>query len=303
MKLLGLNAGRRGGNSEILLKEAMMAAEELGAEAELIRLHDLTIKPCLGCESCTLGRIKTGLRTDCVKKDDHWAFLLEKMGEADGIILSSPSYCFRPPGLLLMIRDRWAGIGETYYQKAAQKPKVGATIGVGGYSGISMMRSMTNYCLPTETKLVDQMLVMFTSRPGQVLLNDGAVARARKLGLNMAKAMKMPFKDVKYVGEEYGGCPLCHTDLLYIEDGKRLTCPTCYIHGKLEMVGDSIKFVPDQQEFDRRSNRDPKFAKAHDDHLARNWEIMAENKELIDGKMAKYKAYKKPIQPPPLKEK
>ncbi len=303
MKLLGLNGGRRGGNSEILLKEAMMAAEELGAETELIRLHDLTIKPCRGCEACTLGRIKTGLRTDCVQKDDHWAFLLEKMGDADGIILSSPAYCFRPPGLVLMIRDRWAGIGETYYRKAAQRPKVGATISVGGFTGVSMMRTMSNYTLPPETKLVDQMLIMNTSRPGQILLNDGAIARARKLGINVAQAMKTPFKDVKYVGEEPGGCPKCHNDLIYIQDGKYLSCPTCFAHGKLEMVGDSIRFVLIENEVKKSSNQNPEFKKIHDNHLARNWEIMAENKEIIDKKLEKYTAYKKPVIPPPLKKK
>jgi multimeric flavodoxin WrbA len=302
MQVLGLSAGRRMGNSEILLKEALMAAEELGAEAELIRLMDLTIKPCTGCEACTLGRIKTGVKTDCILKNDHWPFLLDKMGEADGIILSSPSYCFRPPGLVLMIRDRWAGIGDTYYKKAAEKPKVGATISVGGFTGVSFMRSMTNYCLPPEAKLVDQMMVLYTSRPGQVLLNDGAIARARKLGQNLGKAMKMPFSKVKYVGEEYGGCPLCHTDLLWIQ-GKNAVCPTCQIQGTIEVKDGSIQFVPDKELLLKRSNRDPEFEKIHDDHLGRNWEIMAENKQLINEKMKKYKAYKKPTLPPPVKGK
>jgi multimeric flavodoxin WrbA len=44
------------GNSEILLKQALMEAEKLsGAEVEIIRLMDLTIKPCTGCESCADG--------------------------------------------------------------------------------------------------------------------------------------------------------------------------------------------------------------------------------------------------------
>ena len=302
MKVLGLSAGRRMGNSEILLKEALMAAEELGAEAEIIRLMDLTIKPCNGCEVCTLKRIETGVWADCVLKNDHWPFLLDKMGESDGIILSFPAYCFRPPGFVMMIRDRWAGIGNSYYQKAAQKPKVGATISVGGFTGVSMMRSLTNYCLPPEAKLVDQMMVLNTSRPGQVLLNDEAIARAKRLGFNLGQAMKTPFNEVKYVGEEYGGCPSCHTDLLWVQ-GKYFVCPTCYTQGSIEMDGDLIRFIPNEEERQRRSNRDPEFDKFHDDHLARNWQIMAENKQLINKKMGKYKAYKKPTLPPPLQEK
>ena len=51
MKLLGLGAGRKMGNSEILLKEALIAAEETGVQVELLRLHDLNIKHCIGCIS------------------------------------------------------------------------------------------------------------------------------------------------------------------------------------------------------------------------------------------------------------
>ena len=52
MKLLGLACGRRNGNSEMLLKEALMGAEEVGVEVELLRLLDLDIRPCIGCKVC-----------------------------------------------------------------------------------------------------------------------------------------------------------------------------------------------------------------------------------------------------------
>lgn len=41
MKILGLSCGRRLSNTEILAKEALMGAEEAGAEVELVHLHDL----------------------------------------------------------------------------------------------------------------------------------------------------------------------------------------------------------------------------------------------------------------------
>ena len=44
MSILGLSCGRRMGNSEVLLKEALMGVEEVtGAEVEIIRLVDLSI--------------------------------------------------------------------------------------------------------------------------------------------------------------------------------------------------------------------------------------------------------------------
>ena len=42
-KIMGVTAGRKNSNSEILLKEALMACEELGAEVRMINLKDFHI--------------------------------------------------------------------------------------------------------------------------------------------------------------------------------------------------------------------------------------------------------------------
>ena len=46
-KIMGVTAGRKNSNSEILLKEALMACEELGAEVRMINLKDFHIEPLL----------------------------------------------------------------------------------------------------------------------------------------------------------------------------------------------------------------------------------------------------------------
>ena len=58
MRILALSAGRRDGNCEVLLKEALLAARDSsGAQAELIRLNELDLRPCTGCEGCMkIGR-------------------------------------------------------------------------------------------------------------------------------------------------------------------------------------------------------------------------------------------------------
>lgn len=60
MKVLGLTCGRKLSNTEILVKEALMGAEETGAEVELVRLLDLNIKPCTGCNSCVIDLFERG---------------------------------------------------------------------------------------------------------------------------------------------------------------------------------------------------------------------------------------------------
>lgn len=77
---------RRHGNSEELLDillDSMQKKEDVTTEK--IVLSDYDINPCRGCNACE----KKGV---CVIKDDM-AALLEKIKEADIVILSSPIYC------------------------------------------------------------------------------------------------------------------------------------------------------------------------------------------------------------------
>jgi multimeric flavodoxin WrbA len=86
IKILGISGSpRKDGNTVQLLKEALgAAAEEEEATTELISLVGKDIKPCDGCRTCRTTK-------ECHVKDDLQA-LLDKMVEADGIILATPVY-------------------------------------------------------------------------------------------------------------------------------------------------------------------------------------------------------------------
>ena len=91
MKILGIVCSpRKGGNTEIMVGEALVAARETasarGAEAdtELVLVADKHIAPCDGCGSCR----KTG---SCWIRDDMPP-LYEQMEAADGIIFGTPVY-------------------------------------------------------------------------------------------------------------------------------------------------------------------------------------------------------------------
>ena len=85
MKVLGIMGSPRvGGNSDILLDEALSGARDAGAEVEKIILDKKKISGCKDCKKCN----ETGL---CVIKDDM-PEIHKKILEADAIIHSVPVY-------------------------------------------------------------------------------------------------------------------------------------------------------------------------------------------------------------------
>ena len=292
MSVLGLHCGRRMGNSEILLKEALMGTEKAsGAEVEIIRLMDLTIKPCTGCEACAVRRSK-GLDMQCVIKDDHMDFLLGKLLQCDALILSTPVYVLTPPGFLKVVGDRvfrhaWAPI----------TPKVGAVICVGGTDWVDLALPLAIVALPRKIKIVDQMVLTYMPRPGQVLLHEEAMARAGELGRRVGNAMKMPVDEVRYAGEGFETCPLCHSNLLTVR-GKYVICPLCDVRGRIELKGDALRVSYDQKEL-QKSRWGEWGTKKHYEEIRQRYRIYEENKAEISKRMGKYQAYKTCSVPPP----
>lgn len=101
VRVLGISGSpRRGRNTEQLLQAALEAAVEVGAEIELIKLSDLIIQPCNGCNTC----IKEG-KCPLNSKDDMDE-LIQKMLNADALILAAPSYFGSVPGITKNMMDR-----------------------------------------------------------------------------------------------------------------------------------------------------------------------------------------------------
>ena len=84
MKLLALmGSPREGGNTDMLVDEAVEAAAEAGADVEKINLHTaLAGEMCNGCLACTQA-------AKCVV-DPATDAVLEKIKAADAVLLASP---------------------------------------------------------------------------------------------------------------------------------------------------------------------------------------------------------------------
>jgi multimeric flavodoxin WrbA len=299
MRVLGLTCGRKMGNSEILVREALSEAERHGADIEIIRLGDLTIKPCTGCESCVIN-VEKGGEGLCIQKNDHMPFLLEKLATADGIILGVPSYMCMPPGLLGLIMNRTLGCGKSFRERVTSKPKIGAVIAIGGASGVNLVLPLANFNLyrmvRKRIKIVDQMLVTDVPRPGQILLHEDHLVRSRKIGNNVVEALKVPYEKVKFNGRDHESCPLCHNNLLKLS-GKYVECPMCNIKGTVETKGGRVKVVFTTEEL--KKSRDTESADRNHDNAVEKGHTEYNNRKFeINEMLKKYRVLKRTAPPP-----
>jgi len=101
VRIVGVQGSpRKTRNTETLLRYALAAAEEAGAETELVNLAELNIKPCIGCN--TYVREKRCPLDD----EDDMGRVKEALLSADGVVFASPSYFGAVPDLLKKVMDR-----------------------------------------------------------------------------------------------------------------------------------------------------------------------------------------------------
>lgn len=98
-KVLILSASpRKGGNSDLLCDQFAKGAEEARHQVEKIRVQERTIASCMACYACRNSGV-------CVQKDDM-AAILEKMVQADVLVLATPVYFYSMDGQLKTLIDR-----------------------------------------------------------------------------------------------------------------------------------------------------------------------------------------------------
>jgi|TARA_R110002050_G_scaffold76646_1_gene163893 multimeric flavodoxin WrbA len=88
VKVLAINASpRKNGNTKLLIERVFQPLQAAGIETELYQLGGKQVHGCAACGKCR--EIKNGR---CHIKNDAINECIEKMLEADGILLGSPVY-------------------------------------------------------------------------------------------------------------------------------------------------------------------------------------------------------------------
>lgn len=115
MKVLLINGSpRKAGCTYTALREAAGELEAQGIETEVFQLGTAPIYGCTACGACR----KTG---NCIHTDDPANDCIERMKQADGVIVGSPVYYAGPNGALCALLDRvfFASSAAFAYKPAA----------------------------------------------------------------------------------------------------------------------------------------------------------------------------------------
>jgi multimeric flavodoxin WrbA len=130
VKSLGIiGSPRKGGNTEIVVNEALKAARETGSDVEALRLVEKEIKPCDGCGSCS--------ETGKCRIEDDFMDVFEKMAEADAVLIASPSYFESITPQVKALIDRAGTYNVSALGRSAFTGKVGAAISVARRTGLA----------------------------------------------------------------------------------------------------------------------------------------------------------------------
>jgi len=233
MKVLGIVAShRRLGNTEILVKEALMGAEEEGAEVEIMRWTDYQILPCEGLATCLFGGVGCKLKD----KDDH-NYLLEKIYQCDGLVFGSPCYIKEATAIVKQFIDRLFVL-TAQPSRARGKPAViimpYATRGWTQYAFLQPNILLSQLGM----KVIDRALV-HTQGMSEAIAHPEGVERVYGMGKALATAIRTG--DTTYQGEA-GVCPICHDRIIRIhKDNETVECGTCSMTGKLSIEDGKIK--------------------------------------------------------------
>ena len=187
MKVIAFNgSSRKDGNTAILIRRVLKILEAEGIQTELIQLAGEQIRGCNACRTCYTTKNKR-----CVIEDDNVNAYVQKMIEADGIILGSPVY------FSMMTPEMKALIDRTGYVARANKHlfkrKVGAAVvAVRRAGGIPTFDAINHFFL------ISQMIVPGSSywnvgfglKKGDVEGDEEGMKTMDDLGRNMAWLIK-----------------------------------------------------------------------------------------------------------------
>ncbi|NQU79800.1 flavodoxin family protein [Candidatus Woesearchaeota archaeon] len=177
MKVIGICGSPRKGNTEQMLQWVLDSCNAGGADVELVRLSEIKINHCTGCDVCY------GTGKPCTIHDDMEE-LINKMVGADAIIIGTPNYFANVSGLMKNFIDRTNPLCDP----PLLKDKAAAFVCVGGQpinAGTDVVEQIfKKYCKDMDLVNVGSVLAK-AEDPGTISKNDDTNLSCTNLGNNI----------------------------------------------------------------------------------------------------------------------
>lgn len=186
MKVIAINGSpRKNGNTRQALEIVLRTLQKHGIETELIQLGG---KNYYGCQAC--DRCKTLLNGHCAI-DDGMNFFLDKIREADGVLIGSPTYHSNVTAEVKALMDRAGYVAR--FNGRMFKGKVGAPVVAVRRSGGNFTYAAINYFfgiaqMPIATS--DYWNMTLARNPGEIQQDEEGIRTFEILGDNMAEMLK-----------------------------------------------------------------------------------------------------------------
>jgi multimeric flavodoxin WrbA len=187
MKVIAINGSpKKSGNTFHALRRVLDELEKEGIETEILHIGNKNIRGCIACNTCVKNK-----NEKCVF-DDGVNEAIQKMKDADGLIIGSPVHYSAIGGTMKSFLDRAffvAGVNGGLFRH-----KVGAAVVAvrrsGGIPAFDQLNNFLNYSemiIPTS----NYWNVIHGMTPGESEEDEEGKQIMRILGKNMAWVMKL----------------------------------------------------------------------------------------------------------------
>ncbi len=187
MKVVAFNGSpRKEGNTASLIKHVLAELDKEGIETEIVQIGGKSVHGCTACSKCF-----ENIDRRCVIDNDIVNECIEKMLEADGIILASPTYFADLTPELKALIDRAGFVAKANSEMF--RYKVGAAVvAVRRAGSIHVFDSINHFFT------ISQMIIPGSSywnmgigrAEGDVEKDDEGIRTMQILGQNMAWLLK-----------------------------------------------------------------------------------------------------------------
>lgn len=187
VKVVAFNGSPRvKGNTFNALSIVLEELQKEGIETELVQLGGRRVFGCLACYKCSQNKNRR-----CAREDDEMNTFIEKMLEAEGVLIGSPVYFSNVSTEVKALIDRCGLVAKA--NDDMLRGKVGASVIAVRRAGATFAYSAINFFFG-----ISQMIVPGSSywnmgigrNPGEILDDKEGIQTFKTLGANMAWLLK-----------------------------------------------------------------------------------------------------------------